>query len=214
LNFFSRPWTTSPQRGRCDIKYIGSLKKIADRAFVKGPGVEPSRLPGMSATVMFPLFAARFWGHDEARDSANAEENAETNEMRAPPSPARPAKISGNNLRVLDLRSLPADDGGPPTELRARKEKLSYFERDCTHVGDRLYVGAEAIAKDREALRASGITHVVNCVGFLYPPYFEDELKYQVLYLQGEIYAVDVMAGHRRSRGAGGHGTGGASLFS
>ncbi|EFN55648.1 hypothetical protein CHLNCDRAFT_13560, partial [Chlorella variabilis] len=23
-----------------------------------------------------------------------------------------------------------------------------------------------------------------NCVGFLYPPYFEDELRYQVLYLQ------------------------------
>jgi hypothetical protein len=99
-------------------------------------------------------------------------------------SPTKAASRMGN-LRVLDLRALPRDDG-PPTELRARKEKLAHFERQCSRVAEGLYVGAEHVAKSRESLRQAGITHVVNCVGFLYPPYFEDELQYKVLYLQGE----------------------------
>ena len=104
--------------------------------------------------------------------------------MDAPLSPSKAATRMGN-LRVLDLRTLPRDDG-PPTELRARKEKLAHFERQCSRVAEGLYVGAEHVARSREALRAAGITHVVNCVGFLYPPYFEGELQYKTLYLQGE----------------------------
>lgn len=99
-------------------------------------------------------------------------------------SPTKGAAARMGSLRVLDLRALPRDDG-PPTELRARKEKLAHFERQCSRVADGLYVGAEWVAKSREALADAGITHVVNCVGFLYPPYFEGELAYQTLYLQG-----------------------------
>lgn len=100
-------------------------------------------------------------------------------------SPTKAAARMGS-LRVLDLRALPRDDG-PPTELRARKEKLAHYERQCSRVAEGLYVGAEWVAKSREALATAGITHVVNCVGFLYPPYFEPELCYQTLYLQGVL---------------------------
>jgi hypothetical protein len=96
-----------------------------------------------------------------------------------------------NNLRVLDLRTLPRDDG-PPTELRARKEKLAYFERQCSRVAEGLYVGAEHVARSRETLRQAGITHIVNCVGFLYPAFFADELSYKVLYLQGALLLLHV----------------------
>ena len=85
----------------------------------------------------------------------------------------------------LDLRSLSQSDG-PPSELQARREKYAFFEKQCSEVADGLFLGSDVVARNREVLRAANITHVINCVGFLYPPYFQDELTYLVLYLQGE----------------------------
>ena len=54
-------------------------------------------------------------------------------------------------------------------------------------------VGAEAVARCRSTLAEAGITHVINCVGFLYPAHFDGELAYQTLYLQGagnEVFSV------------------------
>lgn len=89
------------------------------------------------------------------------------------------AVISG-----LDLTALQREDG-PPTELQARREKFSYFERHCSEVAPGLFIGSDAVAKSRKILQDACITHVVNCVGFLYPSYFKDELIYKVLFLQG-----------------------------
>ena len=136
----------------------------------------------MTAACDFPLFSERFLaarpgegGGQEAEPSTSEPAAA----ARRPGGPSRP-------LKVLDLRSLPRDDG-PPTELRARKDKLAFFDRHCTRVAEGLYVAGETVAKSRELLAGAGITHVVNCVGFLYPPYFEDELAYKTLYLQGAL---------------------------
>eukprot|EP00887_Chlorella_sp_A99_P007946 scaffold12.g7946.t1 len=101
---------------------------------------------------------------------------------------SRPGRLEGLPRLTL-LESLPRDDG-PLTEVRGRKQKLAHFDKQCSEVGAGVYVGSEAVAKNRDTLRASGITHVVNCVGFLYPPYFEGELQYITLYLQGESRAA------------------------
>ncbi|WPT11957.1 Protein-tyrosine-phosphatase MKP1 [Picochlorum sp. SENEW3] len=93
------------------------------------------------------------------------------------------ASCSGASLKQLDLDVLGRGEG-PPSEVRNRKEKLSKYERDCTRVGENLFVGGEVVAKSRDILQRCHISHVVNCVGVLYPAYFEDELKYQTLYLQ------------------------------
>jgi len=88
----------------------------------------------------------------------------------------------------LDLRSLSRSDG-PPSELQARREKYAFFEKQCSEVADGLFLGSDVVARNRGVLRAAGITHVINCVGFLYPAYFQDELTYLVLYLQGEFFS-------------------------
>ena len=85
----------------------------------------------------------------------------------------------------LDLRSLSQSEG-PPSELQARREKYAFFEKQCSEVANGLFLGSDVVARNREVLRAANITHVINCVGFLYPAYFQDELTYLVLYLQGE----------------------------
>lgn len=129
---------------------------------------------------MFPLFSERFLAPVTRSTSSPA---VLTNDNIANSLPVAPRIGS---LRALDLRTLPRDDG-PPTELRTRKEKLAHFEKECTHVGDQLYVGAEVVAKSRQILQSAGITHIVNCVGMLYPQYFENEVKYQTLYLNGTL---------------------------
>lgn len=119
----------------------------------------------------------------------------------------RSTPVAGtSSLRQLDLENL-ARDCGPPTELRNRKNKFAKYEKDCSKVGDGLFVGGEVVAKKRDILQSCKITHVINCVGMLYPAYFEDELKYQTLYLQDspkeDILAVlydvfDFIEGARR----------------
>ena len=151
----------------------------------------------MSLMCDFPLLRDRFWPPGPGdRDSP-----------RVSSAPASPTKEGGasremsriGHLRTLDLRGLPHADG-PPTELRAKKEKLAFFERQCTPIGEGLYLGAEHVARSRETLRDAGITHVVNCVGFLYPAYFEDELAYKTLHLQGAPRAAAACAARARGR--------------
>jgi hypothetical protein len=138
--------------------------------------------------VLFPLFKQRFW--DVEGDPPTPDPLPQPSS--SPIKPAGGGRV-GPNLKV-DLRTLPRDDG-PPTELRSRKEKLSYYERQCSLVGEGLCVGAEVVAHNREVLKEAGITAVVNCVGFLYPAYFEDELDYLTLYLQGALLCPACMLG-------------------
>ena len=126
---------------------------------------------------MFPLVAARFFKVDDGDSSSKRSSPSRHQTSR----PSRPPRFAP--LRALDLGSLPRDDG-PPTELRNKKEKLAFFDPQCTHVGGCLYVGGETVAKSLETLQKSGITHVINCVGYLYQSFYPDKFEYFTLYLQ------------------------------
>ncbi|GAQ77843.1 Dual specificity phosphatase [Klebsormidium nitens] len=85
----------------------------------------------------------------------------------------------------LDLGALQM--GNPvaePTEIQARRTKFAYFEKHCSRVAEHVYLGSDVVARSREILRESGITHVLNCVGFVCPEYFAGELVYKTLWLQ------------------------------
>ena len=116
-------------------------------------------------------------GSDSHSSSLSSTSNASSPQQHRPHS-----KV----LKALDLRALPRDEG-PPTELRARRDKFAFFEQQCSEVAPGLFLGSDAVARNWDTLEAAGITHVVNCVGFIYPAYFEPKLTYKVLYLQGEV---------------------------
>lgn len=91
-------------------------------------------------------------------------------------------------LPQLDLAALAGRDEPPPSESVMKRAKLALFERQCSKVCEGLYVAGEAVAKSRAALRDNGITHVVNCVGAMYPEYWRaDGVEYMTLWLQGEL---------------------------
>lgn len=55
---------------------------------------------------------------------------------------------------------------------------------ECSRVSDHVFLGSDVVARDREALRRRGITHVLNCVGAACPDYFRSELNYKTLWLR------------------------------
>lgn len=62
-----------------------------------------------------------------------------------------------------------------------------------------IYLGSDAVAQNRELLQEHGVTHVVNCVGFLCANYHAPLLTYKTLYLQGALAAAAVTLQKRRN---------------
>ncbi|XP_047332671.1 protein-tyrosine-phosphatase MKP1-like [Impatiens glandulifera] len=75
-------------------------------------------------------------------------------------------------------------DPQPLREFQYKREKLAFFDKECSRIMDHVYLGSDAVARNREILRQNGITHVLNCVGFVCPEYFKTELVYKTLWLQ------------------------------
>lgn len=72
----------------------------------------------------------------------------------------------------------------PPREFEFKKDKLAFFDKECSRIIDHVFLGSDAVAKNRDVLRQNGITHVLNCVGFVCPEYFKNDLVYKTLWLQ------------------------------
>ncbi|CAA0818262.1 Protein-tyrosine-phosphatase MKP1 [Striga hermonthica] len=80
--------------------------------------------------------------------------------------------------------STPRENPAPDREFECRKDKLAFFDKECSRILNHIYLGSDAVAKNRETLLKNGITHVLNCVGFSCPEYFKNELVYKTLWLQ------------------------------
>ncbi|XWS22674.1 hypothetical protein CRYUN_Cryun29cG0056300 [Craigia yunnanensis] len=78
----------------------------------------------------------------------------------------------------------PLESPGSNREFQLRRDKLAFYDKECSRIADHIYLGSDAVAKNREILRKNGITHVLNCVGFVCHEYFKDDLVYKTLWLQ------------------------------
>ncbi|RZB54135.1 protein-tyrosine-phosphatase MKP1-like isoform X1 [Glycine soja] len=65
-----------------------------------------------------------------------------------------------------------------------KRDKIAFFDKECSKVADHVYLGGDAVARDRDILKHNGITHVLNCVGFVCPEYFKADFVYRTLWLQ------------------------------
>lgn len=70
------------------------------------------------------------------------------------------------------------------TELQIKQDKFAYFDKECSQILDYIYIGSEGVARNRKTLYENGITHVLNCVGFVCPEYFPQDFSYKTLWLQ------------------------------
>ncbi|KVI05680.1 protein-tyrosine-phosphatase MKP1-like [Cynara cardunculus var. scolymus] len=65
-----------------------------------------------------------------------------------------------------------------------KKDKLAYFDKECSRIIDHVFLGSDSVAKNREVLCRNGITHVLNCVGFVCPEYFKKDFVYRTLWIR------------------------------
>jgi len=91
---------------------------------------------------------------------------------------------SGRGLQALDLSTL-ARAGDPGTEeLQLKKERLRWFDGQCSEVAPGLCVGSDQVARDLALLRGRGVTHVLNCNGYACGEYHAEQgLEYKTLFL-------------------------------
>ncbi len=126
----------------------------------------------------FPFFRSRYFPAACWVSGMNSGGQPSTSTATSPGSFNKPA------LKSLDLRSLPVEDAAP-SETQLRRQKYLFFEKHCSEVSPGLFLSGDYVAKNRETLRQAGVTHVLNCVGFICKEYFKEELTYKTLYLQG-----------------------------
>lgn len=100
-------------------------------------------------------------------------------EWPGPPTPS--GRGNGERLK-LDLSSIqrnPDKNGG-----LVKRDKIAFFDKECSKVAQHVYLGGDAVARDRDILKQNGITHILNCVGFVCPEYFKADFVYRTLWLQ------------------------------
>ncbi|XP_076888465.1 protein-tyrosine-phosphatase MKP1-like isoform X2 [Bidens hawaiensis] len=90
---------------------------------------------------------------------------------------------SNNTERLkLDLSSIqriPERNSG-----LGRRDKIAFFDKECSKVTEHIFLGGDAVAKDKGILKQHKITHILNCVGFVCPEYFKGCFVYRTLWLQ------------------------------
>ncbi|KAE9587785.1 hypothetical protein Lal_00022073 [Lupinus albus] len=79
---------------------------------------------------------------------------------------------------------IPFDSDQPNKDFQLKKDKLAFFDKECSRIAEYIYLGSETVAKNHELMSQKGITHVLNCVGFVCPEYFKSDFVYKTLWLQ------------------------------
>ncbi|KAA8539416.1 hypothetical protein F0562_026108 [Nyssa sinensis] len=120
-----------------------------------------------------------------ARRSLDEWPKAGSDDVGEWPVPTTPSgrDLSKNGERLkLDLSTIQRNsdkNGG-----LVKREKIAFFDKECSKVAVHIYLGGDAVARDRDILKQNGITHILNCVGFVCPEYFKADFVYRTLWLQ------------------------------
>ncbi|RWR86024.1 Dual specificity phosphatase [Cinnamomum micranthum f. kanehirae] len=106
-------------------------------------------------------------------------------EWPQPPTPSGKGDLNrpGEGLK-LDLSSFQKNQDPALGAGLVRRDRIAFFDKECSKVAEHIYLGGDAVARNREILKQHGITHVLNCVGFVCPEYFKSDFVYKTLWLQ------------------------------
>ncbi|KAI4373018.1 hypothetical protein MLD38_011188 [Melastoma candidum] len=98
--------------------------------------------------------------------------------------PPTPSGNRGGERLKLDMSAILRSEGGNGVTGLVKREKIAFFDKECSKVAEHIYLGGDVVARNREILKQNGITHILNCVGFVCPEYFKGDFVYRTLWLQ------------------------------
>lgn len=120
-----------------------------------------------------------------ARRSLDEWPKAGSDDVGEWPLPSTPSGRDSNNggerlkLDLSTIQRIPDKNAG-----LGKREKIAFFDKKCSKVADHVFLGGDAVARDKDILKQHGITHILNCVGFVCPEYFKANFVYRTLWLQ------------------------------
>ncbi|CAI0443039.1 unnamed protein product [Linum tenue] len=117
-----------------------------------------------------------------ARRSLDEWPKAGSDDLGEWPMPSTPSGNKTGDRLKLDLSSI--EKSQDRTAGSVKRDRIAVFDKECSKVAAHVYLGGDAVAKDKEILKQNGITHVLNCVGFVCPEYFKADFAYRTLWLQ------------------------------
>ncbi|KAK1415607.1 hypothetical protein QVD17_31390 [Tagetes erecta] len=120
-----------------------------------------------------------------ARRSLDEWPRAGSDDIGEWPIPSTPSgrDLNGNGERLkLDLSSIQRIPDRNPGLVR--RDKIAFFDKECSKVAEHIFLGGDAVARDKDILKQHKITHILNCVGFVCPEYFKGNFVYRTLWLQ------------------------------
>ncbi|CAL1374440.1 unnamed protein product [Linum trigynum] len=117
-----------------------------------------------------------------ARRSLDEWPKAGSDDLGEWPMPSTPSGNKTGDRLKLDLSSI--EKSQDRTCGSVKRDRIAVFDKECSKVAAHVYLGGDAVARDREILKQNGITHVLNCVGFVCPEYFKADFAYKTLWLQ------------------------------
>lgn len=115
-----------------------------------------------------------------ARRSLDEWPKAGSDDLGEWPQPPTPSGNKSGERSKLDLSSIQRN----PDKNGGKKDRIAFFDKECSKVAEHVYLGGDAVARDKDILKRNGITHVLNCVGFVCPEYFKSDFVYRTLWLQ------------------------------
>ncbi|KAI3731068.1 hypothetical protein L1987_62251 [Smallanthus sonchifolius] len=120
-----------------------------------------------------------------ARRSLDEWPRAGSDDIGEWPIPSTPSgrDLNSNGERLkLDLSSIQRIPDRNPGLVR--RDKIAFFDKECSKVAEHIFLGGDAVARDKDILKQHKITHILNCVGFVCPEYFKGNFVYRTLWLQ------------------------------
>ncbi|XP_020108165.1 protein-tyrosine-phosphatase MKP1 [Ananas comosus] len=142
-----------------------------------GPPLTPRSLSAKARSALPPLQPLTI-----ARRSLDEWPNPSSDDLGEWPQPTTPSVPRPGDSHKPGSEGLKIDLSSIGSKIR--KDQIAFFDKECSKVADHIYLGGDSVAKNREILRKNGITHVLNCVGFVCPEYFKSDLVYKTLWLQ------------------------------
>nr|XP_043613907.1 protein-tyrosine-phosphatase MKP1-like [Erigeron canadensis] len=119
-----------------------------------------------------------------ARRSLDEWPRAGSDDVGEWPIPSTPNGRDLNNgerlkLDLSSIQRVPDKNGG-----FVKRDKIAFFDKECSKVAEHIFLGGNAVARDKDILKQHKITHILNCVGFVCPEYFKGNFVYRTLWLQ------------------------------
>ena len=94
--------------------------------------------------------------------------------------------------QIADITSISQLEDLEIRDTTRNELTLEFYSEKISELVPGLYVSGEAVARNKDLLKSSGVTHIINCAGNVCENYFPEDFVYTKLYIKdSSTYNID-----------------------